>query len=73
MQAGIVYIYSWAFIIGGICLLSHIFIAVFNKGEAFYINFKFKSLREWFILWLVLLLTLEFFYIGNTAFIYAQF
>ena len=73
LQAGIVYIYSWAFIIGGICLLSHIFIAVFNKGEAFYINFKFKSLREWFILWLVLLLTLEFFYIGNTAFIYAQF
>lgn len=73
LQSGIQYVYVYAIIYIVICALGHIFVAVCKGGDAEYPNMDFTKFRSWFFLWFVILLTLMFFYAGDTAFIYSQF
>ena len=73
LQAGIRYVYVYAFIYVGICMLSMVYIAVRRNGNAEYPQLNFAKFSSWILFWMVLLVAVVFSYEGNTAFIYSQF
>lgn len=73
LQTGINYIYIYAFIYIAICVAAHVYAAVVYHSDAHYLLLDYKKFSSWLLLWLVLLLTLVFFYVGGSAFVYLQF
>ena len=73
LQAGIRYVYAYAVVYVGICVLSTVYVAVRRNGNAEYPQLNFTKFSSWVLLWLVLLVVVVFSYEGNIAFIYSQF
>lgn len=54
-------------------LAINIYVLTKQDGKATYVLLDYDKFSSWFILWSVILLTLMFFYPGQTEFIYGQF
>lgn len=73
MADGVSYTYSYTYIFALLIVIVNIYVLIKKKGEASYVLLNYNKFSSWFILWSVILLTLAFFYSGDTAFIYRQF
>lgn len=70
---GVRYTYSYTYIFAFLIVIVNIYVLIKKKGEASYVLLNYDKFSSWFILWSIILLTLAFFYSGDTAFIYRQF
>lgn len=73
MAEGVRYIYVFTIIFAVMFVACCIYVLVWKKGEASYVLLDCNKFSSWFLLWTVILLTLAFFYPGDTAFIYGGF
>lgn len=73
MEDGIQYIYVYTIIFAILLVIFSLYVILRKNGEASYIFLDYSKFSSWFFLWTVLLLTLAFFYSGDTAFIYGGF
>lgn len=73
MADGIQYIYVYTVIFAVLMAVFSAYVILGKNREASYILLDYSKFSSWFLLWTVLLLTLAFFYSGDTAFIYGGF
>lgn len=73
MEDGIQYIYVYTIIFAILLVIFSLYVILRKNGGASYIFLDYSKFSSWFFLWTVLLLTLAFFYSGDTAFIYGGF
>lgn len=70
---GVEHTYIYTFIFALLILAINIYVLTKQDGKATYVLLDYDKFSSWFILWSVILLTLMFFYPGQTEFIYGQF
>lgn len=73
LAEGVQYIYVYTVVFAILLAVVCVYVAVRMDGEASYILPDYSRFSSWFLLWTVILLTLAFFYKGDTAFIYGGF
>ncbi|MCM1262166.1 MAG: MBOAT family protein [Butyrivibrio sp.] len=73
MADGVHYIYVYTIIFLILLAVVCIYTLWKKEGEVSYLLLDYNKFSSWFILWTVILLTLAFFYHGDTAFIYGGF
>lgn len=73
MADGVRYIYMYTIIFAVLLAIVCIYVLWKKKGKGSYVLLDYNKFSSWFILWTTILLTLMFFYHGDTAFIYGGF
>ncbi|MCM1262987.1 MAG: MBOAT family protein [Butyrivibrio sp.] len=73
MADGVHYIYVYTIIFAILIAAICIYMLWKKQGEAVYVMLDYNKFSSWFILWTVILITIAFFYQGDTVFIYGGF
>lgn len=73
LSSGIHYMYIQSILSVLIICLTMIYLSMYNNSNGYYVYGNWNKISNWFIFWICIFISITFYYIGDTSFIYAQF